>query len=173
MHHTRFGRSLYLIGVNPRAARFSGIPVKRVLIGAYALCGLGAALGGVMLTSYFTSARADLGSEALLLIITVVVLGGTSNFGGSGTIVGTLLASLVVGVLRQGLLALGVTTDVSQVVIGALLIGIVAVKLGVAAANQYRLNRRALRLRRILERRCLARQIKRPRSRNMKTQRSR
>lgn len=147
LHHTRFGRSLYLIGVNPRAARFSGIPVKRVLIGAYALCGLGAALGGVMLTSYFTSARADLGSEALLLIITVVVLGGTSNFGGSGTIVGTLLASLVVGVLRQGLLALGVTTDVSQVVIGALLIGIVAVKLGVAAANQYRLNRRALRLR--------------------------
>lgn len=147
LHHTRFGRSLYLIGVNPQAARYSGIAVKKVLIGAYALCGFGAALGGVMLTSYFTSARADLGSEALLPIITVVVLGGTSNFGGTGTIIGTFLASLVVGVLRQGLLALGVTSDVSQVVIGSLLIGIVAMKLGIAAYNQYRLNKHALRQR--------------------------
>ena len=147
LHHTRFGRSLYLVGVNPEAARFSGIPVKKIIIGAYTLSGLGGALSGIMLTSYFTSARADLGSESLLSIITVVVLGGTSNFGGTGTILGTFLASLFVGILRQGLLALGVTTDVSQVVIGVLLISVVAAKLGTAAYNNYRLNRRALRLR--------------------------
>ncbi|HEY6072387.1 MAG TPA: autoinducer 2 import system permease LsrD [Anaerolineales bacterium] len=145
LHHTRFGRSIYLVGVNPEAARYSGIPVKKVLVGAYALSGLGAALGGVMLTSYFTSARADLGGGALLSIITVVVLGGTSNMGGTGTIIGTLLASLAVGILKQGLLALGITTDVSQVVIGALLVGIVASKAGVTALSQYRMNRLVLR----------------------------
>jgi AI-2 transport system permease protein len=145
LHHTGFGRSIYLVGVNPQAARYSGIPVKRVLIGAYALSGLGGAVGGVMLTSYLTSARADLGGGALLSIITVVVLGGTSNLGGTGTILGTFLASLVVGILKQGLLALGVTTDVSQVVIGLLLIVIVASKLGIAVLNQYRLNKYVLR----------------------------
>lgn len=144
LHKTRFGRSLYLIGVNPEAAGFSGIPVKRILIGAYALSGLGGAFGGVMLTSYFTSARADLGREALLSIITVVVLGGTSNLGGVGTIIGTLLASLVVGFLRQGLLALGVTSDVSQVVIGALLITVVAAKILSARLSQARMNRKVL-----------------------------
>ncbi len=147
LHHTRFGRSIYLVGVNPEAARYSGIQVKRVLVGAYALSGLGGALGGVMLTSYFTSARADLGGGALLSIITVVVLGGTSNMGGTGTIIGTFLASLAVGVLKQGLLALGITTDVSQVVIGVILISIVASKLGMSALNQYRLNRHVLSVR--------------------------
>lgn len=142
---TRFGRSLFLIGVNPQAARFSGIPVQRVIIGAYALSGFGAALAGVMLTSYFTSARSDLGGEALLPIITAVVLGGTSNLGGSGTIPGTLIASLAVGFLKQGLLAVGVTNDVSQVVIGSMLVIIVASKLGSAALNQLRMNRKALR----------------------------
>lgn len=144
LHKTRFGRSLYLIGVNSEAARFSGIPVKWILVGAYALSGLGGAFGGVMLTSYFTSARADLGREALLTIITVVVLGGTSNLGGVGTIIGTFLASLVVGYLRQGLLALGVTSDVSQVVIGALLIIVVAAKILAARLSQARMNRKVL-----------------------------
>ena len=142
---TRFGRSLFLIGVNAEAARFSGVPVRRVIIGAYALSGFGAALAGVMLTSYFTSARSDLGGEALLPIITAVVLGGTSNLGGSGTIAGTLLASLAVGFLKQGLLAVGITNDISQVVIGSLLVVVVAGKLGSAALNQLRINRKALR----------------------------
>lgn len=147
LHKTRFGRSLYLIGVNPEAAAFSGIPVKATIVAAYALSGFGAALAGAMLTAYFTSARSDLGGEALLPTITAVVLGGASILGGSGTIVGTLLASLVLGFLKQGLLALGVTSDVSQVVIGAILILIVTLKLLTAQLNQYRLNRQALRAR--------------------------
>jgi AI-2 transport system permease protein len=151
LQKTRFGRSLYLIGVNIEAARFSGLPVKLILIIAYALCGLGAALAGVMLTSYFTSARADLGSEALLTIITVVVLGGTSNYGGTGTILGTFLASLVVGFLRQGLLALGVTSDVSQVVIGSLLVIVVSAKALVMIIHQYRLNKQALKLKEMIK----------------------
>ena len=147
LHATRFGRSLYLIGVNVEAARFSGIPVKRVIVTAYMLSGFGSALAGTMLTAYFTSARSDLGSEALLPTITAVVLGGTDILGGSGTIVGTFLATLVLGYLKQGLLAVGVTSDVSQVVIGSLLIVVVAVKLLAADFNRKRLNRRALQAR--------------------------
>ena len=147
LHGTRFGRSLYLIGVNEEAARFSGIPVKRVIVEAYILSGLGAALAGSMLTAYFTSARSDLGGEALLPTITAVVLGGTNILGGSGTIVGTFLATLVLGYLKQGLLAIGVTSDVSQVVIGSLLIIVVAAKSLTSEINRKRLNRRALQMR--------------------------
>jgi len=145
LRRTRFGRSLYLIGVNVDAARYSGVPVKAVIVAAYMLSGFGAALAGVVLTSYVTSSRSDLGSEALLPIITAVVLGGTDIMGGSGTVWGTLLAGLVIGFLRQGLLAMGVTSDVVPIVVGGLLVVSVALKLGFASFNQYRLNRRALR----------------------------
>ncbi len=146
LHRTAFGRYLYLIGVNPGAARYSGAPVTTVLIGVYTISGLCAAVAGVMLTSYFTSARSDLGSEALLPVITAVVLGGTSILGGSGTVVGTLLAGLVVGFLRQGLLALGVISSVVPVVVGGLLIAIVAAKLLTADFNLKRRNQRAYRI---------------------------
>lgn len=147
LHATPFGRSLYLIGVNREAAEFSGIPVKRILVAAYALSGLGAAMAGVMLTAYFTSARSDLGAESLLPAITAVVLGGTSILGGSGTVIGTLIAAITLGYLKQGLLALGVTSDVSQVVIGGVLVAVIALKMIITQLNQVRLNRRALRLR--------------------------
>ncbi len=144
LHRTRFGRYLYLIGVNPEAARYSGIPIVRTLVIAYVLSGFGAALAGVMLTSYMTSARADLGGDALLPIITAVVLGGADILGGSGTILGTLLAGLLLGFLRQGLLALGVTNDLIQVVIGGLLIAAMAAKQLLSRWGERRLNRRAL-----------------------------
>jgi AI-2 transport system permease protein len=144
LYRTRFGRSLYLIGVNVEAARFSGINVKQTIITAYVLSGLGASFAGVMLTSYFTSARSDLGSEALLPTITAVVLGGTSILGGSGSVIGTLLAGLFVGFLRQGLLAMGVTSDVVPIAIGILLVLALVFKMAILAFNQYRINRHAL-----------------------------
>ncbi len=143
LHRTGFGRCLYLIGVNPEAARYSGVPVGPVLVAVYAISGFSAAVAGVILTSYFTSARSDLGSEALLPIITAVVLGGASILGGRGTVIGTLLAGLVLGFLRQGLLAMGVTSNVVPVVVGGLLVTIVAVKLSMADFTQRRRNRRA------------------------------
>ncbi|XOB99487.1 ABC transporter permease [Deinococcota bacterium DY0809b] len=144
LHKTRFGRYLYLIGVNPKAAVYSGVPIRRVLVWAYVFSGFGAALAGVMLTSYFTSARADLGGDALLPIITAVVLGGADILGGSGTILGTLLAGMIVGFLRQGLLALGVTNDLIQVVVGSLLILAMAAKQLLHIYGEYRLKRKAL-----------------------------
>ena len=144
LHKTRFGRYLYLIGVNPKAAVYSGVPVQKTLIWAYVLSGFGAALAGSYLTAYFTSARADLGGDALLPIITAVVLGGADILGGSGTIWGTLLAGLVLGFLRQGLLAIGVTNDLIQVVMGAVLVTAMAVKQLMNVYGEYRLNRKAL-----------------------------
>ncbi|WP_456447765.1 ABC transporter permease [Oceanithermus sp.] len=144
LHKTRFGRYLYLIGVNPKAAVYSGVPIRRVLVWAYVFSGFGAALAGVMLTSYFTSARADLGGDALLPIITAVVLGGADILGGSGTILGTLLAGMILGFLRQGLLALGVTNDLIQVVVGSLLILAMATKQLLHVYGEYRLKRKAL-----------------------------
>ncbi len=141
MTRTRFGRFLKLIGVNADAARFTGVPVKRTLITVYALNGLAAAVAGLVLTAYFTSARSDLGAEALLNIITAVVLGGSSIYGGEGSVLGTFLAGLVLGYLRQGLLALGITSDVVPVIIGALLIGTVAARIGMSALNRKRANR--------------------------------
>jgi AI-2 transport system permease protein len=146
LQRTRFGRYLYLIGVNVNVARYSGVPVKSVIVAVYTLSAFGAALAGVILTSYFTSARSDLGSEALLNIITAVVLGGTDILGGSGTVLGTLLAGLVLGFLRQGLLALGVSNDVIPVIVGGLLVGTVALKLALITLNQKRGNRRAYQL---------------------------
>jgi AI-2 transport system permease protein len=145
LHQTSFGRSLYLIGANKGAAYFSGLSVKKMIVTAYILTALGAAMGGVMLSAYFTSARADLGSEALLPAITAVVLGGTNILGGAGTVLGTFIAVFILGYLKQGLLSLGVTNDVSQIVIGALLIGVIAFKNLFVFVNQRQMTRRALR----------------------------
>lgn len=138
---TRFGRYLNFIGVSADVARYSGVPVRRVLVGVYTFSGLTAAIAGLVLTAYFTSARSDLGSEALLNIITAVVLGGTSIQGGSGSVLGTVLAGFVLGYLRQGLLALGITSDVVPVIIGALLAASVALKLVLAARRSANANR--------------------------------
>ncbi|HHL21074.1 MAG TPA: autoinducer 2 import system permease LsrD [Aliiroseovarius sp.] len=143
MTRTRFGRFLQLIGVNQKAALHAGVPVRRTLVAVYALNGFAAAMAGLMLTAYFTSARADLGSEALLNIITAVVLGGSSIYGGEGSVLGTFLAGLVLGYLRQGLLALGITSDVVPVIVGALLISTVATRIALSALNRKRANRAA------------------------------
>lgn len=143
MHRTRFGRFLKLIGVSDAVARFTGVPVGRTLVVVYALNGFACAVAGLVLTAYFTSARSDLGAEALLNIITAVVLGGSSIYGGQGSVLGTFLAGLVLGFLRQGLLALGISSDVVPVIVGVLLIGSVALKIGTGVLASRRANRAA------------------------------
>lgn len=143
MLRTRFGRYLKLIGVSPAVAHFTGVPIKRTLVAVYAINGFAAAVAGLVLTAYLSSARSDLGSEALLSIITAVVLGGSSIYGGQGSVLGTLLAGFVLGFMRQGLLALGVTSDVVPVIVGGLLIGSVALRIGLAQISTRRANRAA------------------------------
>ncbi|SCC25170.1 Putative ribose ABC transporter, permease protein [Bacillus mobilis] len=121
-HRTVYGRHVKLTGANENAAKYTGIKTKKVVIIAYILSGLGGGLGGAFLTAYFGSARADMGSETILPIITAVVLGGTLITGGKGSIIGTVLASIFIGLMQYGLQMTGLTNEQSNVVIGIILI---------------------------------------------------
>lgn len=103
VHRTTLGRSFRAIGYSPEGARYAGIPVRRNLGLAYVLAGAIAGLAAVIFVARLGEARANAGMGYELLAITAVVLGGTSIFGGSGTIAGTLLGFLAVAILNNGL----------------------------------------------------------------------
>jgi AI-2 transport system permease protein len=122
LHRTKYGRYIYLCGINRNAAEYSGINSRLVIMSAYMLSGMSAALAGIILTSYLGTAKADFGRELTLPIVTAVVLGGTSTIGGRGTVAGTALAALVIGVMRFGLSMTGVNTQYQDIPVGILLI---------------------------------------------------
>jgi rhamnose transport system permease protein len=116
------GRSIYAIGYNETAARFSGIQVDRIKLAVYACSGFAAALAAVIFVSRVSTTRSDMGSGIELDAITAVVLGGTSIFGGRGTVVGTVLGLVLIQALKNGLSLAGVKSDGTIVLIGAVLI---------------------------------------------------
>jgi AI-2 transport system permease protein len=122
LHLTRYGRNVFLVGINIKAAKYSGIQTKWTIMSTYMLSGFGGGLSGVILTSYFSSARSDLGAEAVLPVITAVVLGGTSIYGGKGSVFGTAIASIVIGMMQYGLQMASMTSQQTTVVIGSMLI---------------------------------------------------
>ncbi len=122
LRFTTLGRSLYAIGNNPVGARFSGLPVGRTLLLSYGYAGLMSALAGVIFVSRVTTTRSDMGSGLELDAIAAVVLGGTSIFGGKGTILGTVLGLILIQLLKNGLALSGVTGDATIIVIGSILI---------------------------------------------------
>lgn len=126
LHKSKYGRYVFLCGINKNAAEYSGIKRKLVVMSTYILSGVSASVAGIILTSYLGSARADLGKELTLPIITAVVLGGTSNLGGRGNIIGTGLAAIVIGIMRFGLVMAGLSTQYLDIPIGLLLIIAVA-----------------------------------------------
>lgn len=128
LHKTKYGRKIFLVGVNPNAAVYSGVNIQRVTMSTYILSGISAAIAGVLLTSYLGSSRADLGSEYTLPIITAVVLGGTSSTGGRGNVIGTAIASLLIGILRFDLQMVQVPTQYLNIPVGILLIIAVAIR---------------------------------------------
>ncbi|MBE0149044.1 autoinducer 2 ABC transporter permease LsrD [Serratia sp. PL7] len=125
MHRTHAGRNIFLIGQSQRVAQYSAIPVNRTLCALYAMTGFASAIAAVLLVSYFGSARSDLGTSFLMPAITAVVLGGANIYGGSGSILGTAVAVLLVGYLQQGLQMAGVPNQISSALSGALLIIVV------------------------------------------------
>ena len=127
LHSTRFGRYIYAVGGNAEAARLSGLPVVRVTIGAYVVAGITYAIGAAVLTARINSAQPIAGQGYELDAIAAVVLGGTSLFGGEGSLFGTVLGALLMGVLRNGLNLLNVSSFVQQVIIGGVIILAVAV----------------------------------------------
>ncbi|SON49154.1 ribose ABC transporter permease [Vibrio tapetis] len=110
LNHTRFGRYIYALGGNESATRLSGINVDRVKIGVYAICGLLAALAGLIVTSRLSSAQPTAGMGYELDAIAAVVLGGTSLAGGRGRIMGTLIGALIIGFLNNALNLLDVSS---------------------------------------------------------------
>jgi rhamnose transport system permease protein len=103
VHRTTVGRSFRAIGYSPEGSRYAGIPVRRNLGLAYVLAGAIAGLAAVILVARLGEARANAGINYELLAITAVVLGGTSIFGGSGSVAGTLLGYLAIAILSNGL----------------------------------------------------------------------
>lgn len=128
LHKTKYGRYVFLVGVNKNAAKYSGINSKLVIMSTYILTGVGSAIAGIVLTSYLGGSRPDLGSEMTLPIITAVVLGGTAITGGKGGVIGTALASFIVGIMRFGLQMVNVSSEYISVAIGLLLILAVAAR---------------------------------------------
>lgn len=110
LNHTRFGRYVYALGGNESATRLSGINVDRVKVGVYAICGLLAALAGIIVTSRLSSAQPTAGMGYELDAIAAVVLGGTSLMGGKGRIMGTLIGALIIGFLNNALNLLDVSS---------------------------------------------------------------
>lgn len=126
VHRTTFGRSIRAIGFAPEGARYAGLPVERQIASAYILAGAIAGLAALTYTSRLGTAKADAGLGYELFAITAVVLGGTSIFGGTGSVPGTLLGVAAVAVLSNGLARVPATmnmaSELAGVMTGALLI---------------------------------------------------
>ncbi|MGB3635228.1 MAG: ABC transporter permease [Rubrobacteraceae bacterium] len=122
---TRYGRYVYAIGSNEEAARFSGVPIRRVKVALYTGTGFLVALAAVIYTSRVSTARADSGTGLELDVIAAVVLGGASIYGGKGSVAGTVLGLLIIATLRNGLVLAGVSSTWQLFVLGVLLIAAV------------------------------------------------
>jgi rhamnose transport system permease protein len=124
LHATRFGRYVFTLGSNREVARFSGIPVARTRVTIFALSGLMAGFAAIVYLGYFGSIQADAASGSELIdVVTAVVLGGVDIFGGSGTMAGVLLASILIAVLRNGMQLANLGGATQDIVIGGLLLG--------------------------------------------------
>ncbi len=122
LHSSAFGRLVYVIGNNAQAARYSGVRVKLVKMALFAASGTVAALAGILYAARLGSVRGDMATGFELDVITMVLLGGVSIFGGSGTIVGVGLSILVILNIRNGMGLASITGNTQTSVIGALLI---------------------------------------------------
>ncbi len=127
LHYTRWGRVIFAVGANPVASRFAGVPVDRYRFALFSLTGLFAGLAAVLLTSRLGSTRPSIAQGWELEIISMVILGGVSVWGGKGSILGVVLAALVFGLITFGLGLMNIPGIVMSIFVGSLLILVVAV----------------------------------------------
>ena len=126
LRYTRYGRQVYAVGGNPEAARLSGLNVNRIIASVYLISGFFCGLGSFVLAARLNSAEAVAGTGYELTVIASVVIGGTSLFGGSGTIFGTVVGTILIGVLLNGLVLMNVSSYIQQIVIGVIIVLAVA-----------------------------------------------
>lgn len=128
---TKLGRYIYAIGGNEQAAKLSGINIKKVKMTVYAMAGALAALGGIIVTARLDSAQPNAGISYELDAIAAVVIGGTSLSGGKGSVWGTVMGAIIIGVLNNGLVLLNVSPFWQQVVKGGvILLAVIIDKIG-------------------------------------------
>ena len=125
LRNFRLGRHIYAVGGNENAARAAGVPVEKVKLLAYGLCGLLTGLAGVVLAARITTGQPNAGQAYELDAIAAVVIAGTSLAGGVGTITGTLLGVLLIGVINNGLDLMGVSSYYQAVIKGVIIVGAV------------------------------------------------
>ena len=122
LHKTAFGKSVYAIGGNEKAAYISGVKLNKVKIIIYSISGIMASISGLIITSRLSSAQPTAGASYEMDAIAAVVLGGISLSGGKGRILGTLIGALIIGVLNNGLNIIGVSAFWQQVVKGVVIL---------------------------------------------------
>lgn len=127
IERSRFGISIYMVGGNEKATRFSGINTKKTLMGVYVISALFAGAAGILMTSRYNSARADYGSSYTMQAVAATVLGGTSINGGSGHVMGTVIAVAIIQVVSSGFNILKVNRNFTDITTGVILIGILAI----------------------------------------------
>lgn len=128
LRHTRHGFSVYMIGSNMEAARYSGVFTKRTLVLIYALSGLMCAIAGILMLSRFNSVRVGHGESLLLITVLACFLGGVDPFGGFGRVVPVFIALLILQILSSGLNLLGANQHLSTAVWGLFLVGVMILR---------------------------------------------
>src|SRR5213593_2436848 len=127
LHRTTYGRSLYAIGFSPEGARYAGIHVARRLAFVYLLSGLVSSLAAIIYVAHLGQAKSDAGTGYEMMAITAVVLGGTSIFGGRGTVLGTVLGLFAIVILQNGLRLSAQPAELAGILTGALLLGTILI----------------------------------------------
>ena len=149
VHRTMTGRAFRVIGFSPESARYAGLPVRRTLALAYVLAGVVAALAALIYTARIGQAKADAGTGYELSAIAAVVLGGTSIFGGRGSVTGTLLGVAAIAVLQNGLatlpgvIRLNAAGEIAGLLTGALLLGALAAEAAAKVLSPLRRRRQS------------------------------
>ena len=119
---TTLGRRIYAVGGNPTSAYLSGINVSNIKIIVYMISGVGSALTGILISSRLESGQTQAGGPLLFPVITAVVLGGVSLAGGAGTLVGTLIGVIIMGILSTGMIMMGLNSYWQKVALGLILV---------------------------------------------------
>lgn len=126
LHWSVYGRRVFAVGGGVIAARFSGVKTDQIKTWAFVLSGMTASLAGLMLAARSTAGNPSLGKGLELDVIAAVIIGGTSLFGGQGTIVGSLIGAIFIGILGFGLLVMGLSTSIQEIIKGVIIILAVA-----------------------------------------------
>ena len=127
VERSRWGISVYMVGGNEKATRFSGIDTKKTLMGVYIFSAVLSGAAGILMTSRYNSARADYVSSYTMQAVAATVLGGTSINGGSGHVLGTVIAVAIIQVVSSGFNILKINRNFTDIATGLILVGVLAV----------------------------------------------